>query len=533
MTDTVRSYTRVTAAASHKRRRGALRRRRWGRGSLILLLFLVLFCVYVLFATRDSVEPGSLVAGDHRYHIVLRDLVQNRGEIAASQAWQALPESLRRSTLAIAFESDLGLPDWVQNHLITRDCFVSGDDFRAFSDPVLVTKMTRLGAFLTRAHMFLPAIKTDPAGGLGLYHVDDPNLYYAVRGRVLAVSPSRKALIRALTLQSKDGMEGEAFAKAVAGGGSEQVSGSAVFPDDDAIGEWLRSLSFALRLDGVEARMKCRAAPSPKLQELLAPLIADASPQQLLLPPEGLMMVSADFGIPVESLWRALGRITGWPFFTEDQWRRWGALADEKPPDAFQTAGAMLGPLGPGIRLSWCGMDLNEIIPVPLLVVTLDTGTIAAADLLAKMPPPPGGAEPWESYPRLDEERKIVYVPMIGGPSIEPAAGPYGKSLLISNSHPLASELVASNVAPRFVGEHGNLYLSLRPLGCVNAIVDTGRLLAQYGLLKGCDQASFEELAKRWIEGARTLDQAELLAAVRGASIEGTVTIRLAGNTEK
>lgn len=66
-----------------------------------------------------------------------------------------------------------------------------------------------MGLLLERIHTFADFIQDDEAGGLHLRYLPDARLYYAVRGRILIVTPSRDRLVESLTLPAGEAMGAE------------------------------------------------------------------------------------------------------------------------------------------------------------------------------------------------------------------------------------------------------------------------------------------------------------------------------------
>ncbi|MCC6142493.1 MAG: hypothetical protein IT368_01680, partial [Candidatus Hydrogenedentes bacterium] len=179
------------------------RRRRGQAGIWIrrgLLAAIVLSVVWFFWSTRDSYSMEELIPADAQYRVYINGLVPKREEIVASPVWALAPEESVLGRLQAQLAANLGFPEWILNNLVYGLCQFSGRDTDAFSDMIFVTRMSRIGCVIERFRSFALDVEDDLAGGLELRRIREPELYYAVRGRVLVLSPSRKAVIDAVTL---------------------------------------------------------------------------------------------------------------------------------------------------------------------------------------------------------------------------------------------------------------------------------------------------------------------------------------------
>ncbi len=519
MSEALRGYE----AAGGTRRR---RRRRSFRGFKGLGNF-VLLCVVVagafLWITRDSYSARRMIPAGQAYNIALADLINNSSSIAGSSIlWSLLPgEKAAEASQALGGNSDL--PPWVMNNLIGRTCYLIGNDLTNQQDYLFISKMSRVGRLLSWADRFVPGIEHDRAGGLQLRHLAKGGLYYAIRGRNLIASPSREALIHALTLTEDAMLSPDAMASLEAKpGGAEQVRGFVALPPDAPGGNIVHTVSFALRASEGEVHAQWRGVLSEAWAARMAPLLSGASPQTLLPPPPGMLGISANFGKQANDVAAALGQITGKPLLPEPPAE--GAPVTAWTRNASQLQG-LLGLLGPGIRVSCHGVDLNELVPVPELVAAFDAEPAIVEGLLAQLQAPPD-AKPWDSYPRYDAQTRQVRVPMFGGPSIEPTFGVYGNSLLASSSATVAAELLGQAPNAQPLPARGNLFIRIEPLPCVQAIADAGQLLCEENLLKGYTSETFSEASKQWLERAGAIQEATLNLAAENGEISGELLIK-------
>jgi hypothetical protein len=424
-------------------------------------------------------------------------------------------------------QTDGGMPEWVLNNLIRQQLYVLGNDLSGFSDVLALTKMSRIGCLLERLHPFMRGIDNDYAGGLRLRKLIDGAGYYAVRGRVLLFSPSRDVLIRALTLADDATIDPVTMAN-LTRSGTEDLRGVVLLDPADPLGATFQSIAFAVRIDDAMAHTRFRGIFRSAWRDRFGPLVQGVSPRKLLAPPVGVIEMSADFGKPLKDVWTGLGQALNVPFMQPAQWQLW-----EQPRPGQETAiapliTAALGPLGPGLRLSCVGVDLNEIVPMPELVATLDADPGAVQALVKAIPPLPpaaAGLMEWDTFPRVTPEGNVVYLPMMGGPSLEPTAAAYGNSLLVSSSRTVAQQLLAA--PPKFaeLPEPANLYMRVTPGPCVHDVVEAGRLLTETNFLRGYTRESFDQAAAVCQASADLVREMTLSASFSAEGIDAELRI--------
>lgn len=528
MSDALRTYAGPKKKFS-RRRAGPVRPAGLGRAlrnaALVMLLVLV---AYVWWTTRDTHAVNALIPQGQQYALVASDILQDRGAIAESRVWNALPEQFRPTGLTAALGNELGLPEWVLNNLVPGAAYAVGNDLKSFSDVLLVTKMSRIGTLLERLHVFSGDVAADPAGGLELRDIAGGKAYYAVRGRVLLISPSREALVRALTLRPEDALDGEQFAALAEQGGAEQLRGRVNFGPDDPLGDVLENLRFALRIEPDRVQVDCRAGLSTEWRARCEPLLRNLSPRALKAPVDGMAVAAMDFGMPVKEFWLGIGNVTEWPLMSEEQWSAWEQpAAAGGSPSVAAVLTSLLGPLGPGVRLTWRGVDQNEIFPMPELVLTADV-TPERLAALESIPPPPPEAMPWDPYPRYDAENGFLHVPMMAGPSLEPTAFADGSVLMLSTSRIVAEALSTEREADMPLDEKGNLFVRVYPEPCVETLVEAARQLVEIDALRGHDAASFADASSRWLEQASAVRAVSLLAGYEREEVQARLSLECA-----
>ncbi len=486
MTDAVRSYggRKNLGARGVRRRRGRLR---WG-------ILAILFAAFLggCWLTRDTYPSARLLPADQQYLVRVTDLAGQWREPDALPFGGMLPAGADFVAGPERVIEQLGLPQWNLNNLIGRHAYFTGNDLKTLRDALFVTKMTRTGVLIERFRRLGPNVTHDAAGGLDLHKAQQAGLYYAVRGRVLVASASRDALIKSLTTPDDACVGEEALARAFPESGAGDALGKVQFAEGFPLDGALSSVRFALRMDGQEARLKCRATLHPRWAERLNGLLAGATPQELLEPLPGVLRVSANTGKHVREVWTCLGAAFVSELFSEKQWSAWESGEEV---GLSQSLTRLVGKLGPGLRLSWCGVDLNEMAPVPEIVCTVDASGV---DLDTAFETLAGGTG--DGAVVYDAEKRVLHMPTVGGPSVEPTAVRCGAGLLLSSSRQVAERTLADGPAARALPEPGNLYVQVDVEGCLEKVVAAGRLLAENHLLRGHTPESFERQAEAWQE---------------------------------
>lgn len=508
MSDVVRTYS---VARSHRRRRDVRRRTTWWRR--ILLAVMLSLTTWIVWTTRDTYPMVRLIPDDQVYQVYIAHLLDKRIQFAHSRVWELWPEnSPVRRTVAI-LSSDFGMPPWVMNNLVQGLCHVSGQDLNKFTDPLFITRMSRIGCLIEKLHCVLPGIQTDYAGGLRLRAVPNAGIYYAVRGRILALSPSRQAVIRALTLPDDASLAPEALDNDLQQSANDDLAARISLRTDDPLGNVFQSLYIALQITPDMARLNCRGNLRPAWRERMAGLLNTASPRDLTVPPEGLLVLSGDFGAPISALCEGLNSAVGETVPLNHYLAQAAAFLDAANPAIAPFLRSLFAVSGPGIRFSWHGIDQNEMLPMPELVIALDTDPAGAQAALEAIPPPPQGTSPWDTILRYDPERLVAFLPMIGGPSIEPTAALHGSELLISTSRTLAESLLAEPPQRRRVPQPANLYLRWQPYPSLQALSEAALQFADASLLRGHTRESFETFIAPWMNAAKQVSELAALAA--------------------
>ncbi|MCC6694711.1 MAG: hypothetical protein IT365_03670 [Candidatus Hydrogenedentes bacterium] len=521
MSDVVRNYTGTGGSLRSGRRRRA------GRGLFrkVVLPGVILVLLVFLWVTRDSYDVTECLPAGQGFSVVLSDPLNSLDRAGQSRLWEAVPAQWSQQVSAQNLAQRTGMPDWVVNNLFHDRLFLFGNDTHHFGDVVAITRMTRIGTLLERFHRIAPGIDRDFAGGLELRKVAESRVYYAVRGRLLILSPSREALIHSLTLAPGATM-GEDALSDLTQSGTEDIRGAFTVSPEHPLGTYVRRVAFALRIDGESAHAKCRAELNPEWKAAYGPLFAKAHPVPLGTPPPGMVEISANFGIPVAELWPALGTVYSSEWMTREQWEVWANPSADGTLKVSQFITGLLADRGPGIRLALTGIDTNEMLPMPLLVGTFDGNVSGLPALFKAIPAPPETAMAWDSYPRYDEALGMVRVPCIGGPSMEPCAAVYGNALLASTSRNAAEQVLASAPPSGNLPQEGNLYVRVRPLALAESIVEAGRLFVAFDGLRGYSPESYETAATEWLACAGAVEEVTAMASVQGQNLDVDFRIR-------
>lgn len=510
-----------------RRRRRVLR----GKGGIlarIIPVLLILTLLLALWSTRDTHSMGDLIPADQAYEIYLGDLLRNRAHLAQSRVWQLAPQGSALAKLPSQMSANFGLPEWLLNNLISDLCHISGNDLKQFDDLLFATRMSRIGSLAERFHRFIPGLEKDKAGGLHLRALPELNLYYAVRGRVLLASRSRKALIQALTLRHGEALGETALRQGMREMGAQEIAARLRLDADDPMGNVFSSVQIATNLDADTARASLQGVLRPEWREPLADLLEGSRPTLLKLPPEGMLVFSANFGKNLPAIWTGLGEATGRHLEMNAMLESLAEFIGGDTVLLNEAMALMAGQLGPGIRFAWLGIDLNAMIPTPELAFWFDVASGTVPDFLSAIPPPPGDIPAWASYPRYQPETGAIHIPMIDGPSLEPTFALHDGALMACSSRLAAERLLSQPLGGENLNQPGNLFLRLRPYPAVEAIVNAGLEVADLGVIRGHNAETFRAAAAPWLATARQIDEIAALAAHENGEVRLDIKLLIA-----
>ena len=517
MSEVVRNYTGSGGRIRGRNiapRGGCLRR----VGAVALLVLIAL-----LWITRNSYDAGAFIPAGLRYNVVVTDPVNGIERIAASRVWNTWPDVASRDAILRKLRQNPGVPRWIVNNLLTQRLYLAGNDTHGFTDVLAITHMSRIGSLLERFLTLGPDVSGDSAGGLHLRHIESSGLYYAVRGRVLLVSPDRNMLVRALTLRSADALPEDDRSNLFTEG-AEDIRGTIQLVAEDPLGDAFQSVAFAVRVDEDHAYAKCHAAIRESARDRFGPLLNGTTPYSLDEPLPGMIEVSANFGKPLREVWASLGAALQTSWLSASQWQTWESPGADGGAGIARAITGMTGPLGPAIRISCSGFDQNEMMPTPILVGTLGVPTDAVPNL-SSLPPAPEGAYPWDAYPRYNADKRIASIPLAGGPSLEPSAALAGHELVFGTSRAAVEKLAQAPLPAVALEDRANLFVRARPEAIAIGAVDALRQFAEVGMLRGYDLATFDEAAKGWVESAARVKEMVVVASGTDESIDAELRI--------
>lgn len=528
MSEIPRTYIPGRPGSGPRRRvrRRSVIRRGGGITASVLLLVALLLGVWALWTTRDTYSMAALIPDNQKYGIFFGRFLQERHTVADSPVWALAPADSLAAELPELLRNDFGLPEWAINHLVYGPCYVSGRDVTEFDDVLFVTKMSRIGCLTERFHGFY-GVESDHAGGLRLRYLPEMETYYAVRGRVLVVSPSRDAVIRAVTLEEETAMPEGDLERGLGESRGADIYGHFTLGEGDPAGDVFETVRVLLRFeeDGMRAALTGRlAAP---WEARLAGVLGGATPAPLEVPPTGMLQLSANFGISVKDVLRGIARAVEMEARFDEVWAAWTNPTFEAAPGVGPLIALAAEQAGPGIRLTWQDTDLHEMVPMPIVAGTADARD-GITQAFAALPSLPEAAAPWEAWPRFDAETGVAYVPMAGGPSLQPTAALAGDTVVFSTSHPVAVTLLEEGVPTETVQEEGNLFVRIFPGPVVDAVTEVGMLLAENGMLAGHTPATFERQALAWKETATKVAEASGIAAHQNGEISMSLRLVMA-----
>ena len=191
--------------------------------------------------------------------------------------------------------------------------------------------MSRIGCLTERFHGFY-GVEDDFAGGLALRYIPEMGAYYAVRGRVLVVSPSRDAVIRAVTLEQETAMPEGDLERGLGESGTADVYGHFTLDAGDPAGDVFESVRVLLRFepDGMRAALTGNLAPPWEAR--LTGLLSGATPAPLKSAPSGMVQISANFGVSAKDVFRGIARSLEMEGRFDELWEAWKGESFDAPP---------------------------------------------------------------------------------------------------------------------------------------------------------------------------------------------------------
>ena len=511
MSEVVRNYT---WGGNPRKRRRDLRRRGTGIAKFTLPL-LVILLITGIWLTRDNYEREGFIPADAPVEIYIHDITAKRLKIMESSLQSLVPESSDTRRLLEQLSADLPVPEWLINNLSADLCHIYSPAYDRMDEVVVTTNMSRIGCLTERIMRFFARIEPDFAGGLHLRHIQDAGLYYAVRGRVLLISPSRKSLIHALTLSPDDSLPADRFQESFHQSKSADVF---VCLQNEA---WpfavkpFEELSMAIMLEEGTSLLSLNGTFSDTFMRQYAPVLATMTPQQLPTPFTSMASASINLGAPLLAVLQEMspsfpGLDGIFQMIAPDT-----SDVDISPPiaDAPSLFREAVRITGARTRIGWFGIDPYEMLPAPLLAATFEVDTDNVLALFERITPSTEVRSEVDLTLRLDKDILMAYSPVIGGENFEPAVVSYGRGLLFSSSAKLGRELIESTQLSESYPQPGNVYVQLKPSPIATACLDAARELAFSGMLRGHTESSIEAIASPLIATTSAVDSVVLLAA--------------------
>lgn len=499
---------------SSKRRTG-----RWIPGlnfAKTILIITVVVVFWLLWISRNGECIENFVSGQSGVEAYIDNIATRRLEVLGNPIWQLLPESSISKEYISSLSQELPVPEWLLNNLSSGVCHISAQDVDHVKDVLIVTEMTRIGSFAEKLFGWSSLVKKEHAGGLDIKYLEDGGVYFAVRGRILLITPSRSTLIRALTLSDNEKIEPERFQE-----GMRMTGGADVFVR--VLGAaWpmeikpFSNFSLAIRFDKDSPRVLFQGDFSEEMKRLYGTLLPSKSEKKLAVPFDGIASVSLNLGKPLSEWYSAWCDLYG-KVNPVDPWVNLGDMAVETMSSEqllqymfttiFRNSGSRL-------RLGWFGVDPHEMLPVPLIAGTIDARTDPLLALYEIIPPPPSNNVEIDMHPRVDQEHLVANIPFIGGQNICPSMAVYGEGVLLSSSSQLINTMMQWESLSQAMEQDANIYAHLRPTKAIDAIMPALTELAYSGLLRGYDENALAAQGNAWKQAVQGLEEVALLGNI-------------------
>ena len=491
----------------------------------LIVAGLLLFLIWLFWTTRDNWPMERLVPREQTFHLRAEHLLVTRQKAAASPFWSLGLLPRQYQDIPKWLGSDFGLPEWVLNNLVSDVCYVSGTDLGKFSDLLVVTRMSRIGCLLERYYGIADNIEEEYAGGLELRRMGDLGAYYAVRGRTLVFSPSREALINALTLHEDDGVEAlEETVAPMAG----DLQGRVNFNEDEPLGKYFVQSDFGLRFDVDAVKFSSRSTLSPAWKAQLDQLAAGQRSSDLMVPTEGSLVIAGDLNTPLPRLWTSLDEISGGTL--TNYWNGLPGVSGAGMPGSAWAVllDGMKSGIGSAFSLRWTGFDYNGIVPFPEIEMFLQTKPGFAAKLTEAVPVLPAGQVPTDFMPYRIAESGVVRCPAGWGNVLEPNVFPEASGLRITLHPQHMQHALAMDQTREAAPGEGDLFMRIRPVELLELIREGGMPYVHAGLLRGYTPESFEAAMGQALAGSRQFSEVRVTAAYDDGAITLDAVVLLA-----
>lgn len=515
MSEAVRTFTKE----SGHRHRGARRSRRGGC-SFVILLLLAAAAAGMWWLTNDHTPLHRLIPREEPLHAAVRTPADAMPLLTETPVTTLLHQAGYLPSRKAPWPENL--PEWAVRNFFGEELHVFGalEDGKSL---VFATRLTRIAALAERIAALGSGVSWDWAGGLLLRKREGPpQMYYAVRGRYLLASASRRRLIDCLTLLPEESMDPAAFEAISAFEGAEQVRGLLRFDLAGTQAKYVRSASFALHAGPREVRWSTRLEWQPEWAAYLGAQLGDPPPRPLVLQSGSLASCVLDAGNPLDRVADALGPLWEFDLFAPTHfWIAADPASTGMQPSVLR---ALLAAAGPRAEIAWTGYDPYEIVPAPIFQGRTGVDEDNLRALLQELPDrkptdPPDG----RFYAGPTED--AAGIAMLGGSSLAPRFVLQDDTLLFSTSSSLPPSPAESTdaAAPR-----GHFRLRARPQACFDVAARIGSQLAAQGWLKGFDAEDFGRAAAEHAVLLRGIEEVDLVASFEGGALSASLIITTA-----
>jgi hypothetical protein len=236
--------------------------------------------------------------------------------------------------------------------------------------------------------------------------------------------------------------------------------------------------------------------------------------------------VALNVGVPLNQVADVLAAAVGGE---ETVWQKWRRMPESTSDLMPYVLTRLVDASGPGVALSITGVDVNEMVPVPILFWSADSDGAVVDELADLVVAPDDGVG---FAPVHDAARGITSLPYIGGPSLMPTVARYRGKLIASNSQPTIEHVIEQGPLPQQGPQYkGNLAVEVEPGALADMVLDIGQLFADAGAIRDFTSESFKEAAADWRDQANRFGTAVLVGTIADHAIELELVVRLSDVT--
>ncbi len=304
MSETLRVYSEIN------------RRRRKRRSSFIkfllqiFLLVIILLVGWWLWLSRDLYPVEKFIPTSPNFQVFSPQLMQNHNILAQSALWALVEPSSSAYEVKKLLSDQQKIPLWVFKHLIYDFFYLSANDLETFEDYLLIVRLSRIGCMLEKIFSWSSIVESDWAGGLNLKYLPQQKVYYARKGRILLLSPSRETLIQSITKKEADNSGAVLTTELIENQGHYLAWGT-VKPTWKDLQRFIPQISFHLAITPTQLGIKCETEINPDTETLWSILLTEIVSGPLQEPPDTLLSCSIDTGVPLKTWIHAFETIPG------------------------------------------------------------------------------------------------------------------------------------------------------------------------------------------------------------------------------